>query len=296
MLARLIALCCLTFIPVAAAAVEYKTMEVLPDIYAWTPRDGVAATSVFIVTAKGVVVIDTGGGPAAGRALHKAIREVTALPVAYVINTHYHGENTFGNQAFADAPTILAQENAAKALLGAPGRRAQKRFQREHPGSGLKRTAPNLVFATHLGLRVGKYFLKLIHPKFSHTSGDVYIYIPAYRLIITGGLVNRGLIPDLDEAIIEEWILALRTMEDLDAEIIVPGHGKPGGKPAVTLMKHYLMELKRHVMDELREGGSLPAIQKTVRAKLQAKYGSWKRQDRLDLNIERAFHEFIGKP
>ena len=275
-----------------AVADEYKTEEVLPGIFTMKPVAGPGPNSTFIVTGKGVIVIDPGSNPKAGEALRKEIDKVTKEPVAYVINSHYHGEHTFGNAAFEGAQFVMTA-SAGKTMLNSPGTRERKKWEKKHPGSTIKALEPNLTFEKEMGLKLGNYYLRLIHPPASHTSGDLYIYIASYRVIITGGLVYAKQIPDMREASISSWIEGLRKMEDLDAEIIIPGNGPVGNKPHVTLMKHYLMNVRTYVQDALLDGGSLPDIQKKVKAKLLTKFSEWTEQDRMDQNIERAFFEYV---
>ncbi len=275
-----------------AVADEYKTDEVLPGIFTVKSKSGPGPNSTFIVTGKGVIVIDPGSSPEAGERLKKEIAKVTKEPVAYVINSHYHGEHTFGNAAFEGAQFVMTAK-AGKTMLNKPGERERKKWEKKHPGSSIKVQQPNLTFHNELGLKLGNYYLRMIHPPASHTSGDLYIYIASYRVIITGGMVVAEQIPDLREASISNWIEALRKMEDLDAEIIIPGNGPVGNKPRVTLMKHYLMNLRTYVQDALLDGGALPDIQKKVGEKLKKKFSEWTNQDRLDQNIERAFFEYV---
>ncbi|QPJ60798.1 MAG: MBL fold metallo-hydrolase [Candidatus Nitronauta litoralis] len=275
-----------------AVADEYKTKEVLPGIYTVMLKSGPGPNSTFIVTGEGVIVIDPGSSPEAGERLKKEIAKVTQKPVVYVINSHYHGEHTFGNAAFEGAQIVMTAQ-AGKTMLNSPGDRERKKWEKKHPGSKIRALEPNLTFQKELGIKLGKYYLRLIHPPASHTSGDLYIYIASYRVIITGGMVVAEQIPDMREASISNWIEALRKMEDLDAEIIIPGNGPVGNKPRVTLMKHYLMNLRTYVEDALLDGGALPDIQKKVGEKLKKKFSGWANHDRLDQNIERAFFEFV---
>lgn len=82
--------------------------EVAPGVYVHvgriadlfeTDRDPVSNIT-FIVGDNAVAVIDTGGSRRAGEAILASIREVTPLPIRYVINTHVHADHNFGNQPF----------------------------------------------------------------------------------------------------------------------------------------------------------------------------------------------------
>ncbi|TDJ51251.1 MAG: MBL fold metallo-hydrolase [Nitrospina sp.] len=262
-------------------AENFKTVEVLKNIYTVVAPTGANAT--FITTEAGVILIDTGGSLEHGRAILKEIRKKTDLPVVYIINTHFHKENTWGNPVFASSPTIIAQHQVAKSLAEST------------EALGIASRLPNLLYESHLELALGGYHLKLFHPGPAHTQGDTFVYLPSWRLIIAGGLVTNRVIPDLSDGYIDEWIKALVQMEDLDAELIVPGHGKVGAKPLTTRSKHYLMELKKYVADQLFEDRTLQQTVEAVRPILLEKYSSWKNSDLIESHIKKAFIEFSAK-
>ena len=264
-------------------AQEARLTEALPNIYCMVDLTGNGANAAFITTKEGVIVIDTRGSKQEAAQVLKAIRKMTNQPVVYVVNSHFHKENISGNGVFKSARTIIAQK------------RAQAMTVLEAEREKRKVTPANLSFKKKLELKLGKYHLKLIHPGPAHTDGDLYIYIPKWRIIITGGMVSNRIIPFLGDSNIESWINALVEMEDLDAEVIVPGHGPVGGKPIVTRMKHYLMELKRFVNNALDDRINLPGTITLVKEKLKAKYSKWKHFDRIDENIVRAYVEYSAK-
>jgi len=273
----------LILMAVPAQAGEYRILEVLPNIMTVMPQSPNDGNSTFITTPDGVIVIDTRLTQAGGEQVKEEIKKLTSKPVVYVINSHFHEENMTGNLAFSETKTIIAHKKTQEILL--------ERIENEK----LKIRVPNLVFENQMDLALGGFRLKLIHPGPAHTKGDLYIYLPSWRTIITGALVFNKVIPDMSDGYIDLWVDALQEMEDLDAELIVPGHGQPGGKPLVTQMKHYLMQLKRWVNDRLDDGKNLKTIRKEVSALIKQRYGHWKHQDRIDANIQRAFFEYSAK-
>ena len=266
-----------------AEAQDVRTREVLPNIYTVVSSSTDSANSTFVVTKEGVIVIDPGEAKGDSKGLKARIHEITQQPVVFLINSHFHPENLSGNSEFPDTKIIVAHSATQKTLL------------RLLAAKQIKVRVPNAIFQTGMEVALGGHRLQLKHHGPGHTKGDLYVYLPSWRIIITGGLVYNQIIPDLKDAYIDLWIETLIEMEDLDAEIIVPGHGKPGNKPLVTQTKHYLMRLRDWVKEGLEMGLKLPQVIETTKQKIQQKYGDWANQDRIEDNIIRAFFEYSAK-
>lgn len=274
-----------------------KTVEVLPNIFTIVHGDGVDSNTTFIITQEGVIVIDTRVSPLEAEKVMAEIRQRTDLPVVYTINTHYHGDHTFGNQVFSDSKAIVAHKNVWRSLTGPSSKDHLEKFKaRNLPGlDAVKITPPNLLFDNGMEIYLGGYHLQLIHRGRGHTDGDTYIYLNELRTVITGDLVFSGQFPYIGDGYIDEWIDVLQYMENQDNELVIPGHGNVGGKPLIIATKHYLISLKELVFKQVKEGKSLKETLEAARPVLLEKYKSWEKPERLDGNIERAFLEYSTK-
>lgn len=270
-----------------------KTVEVWKNLFTVVNGDGVDSNTTFLITSEGVVVIDTRVTPDEASKVLAEIRKRTDLPILYTINTHYHGDHTFGNQIFKGSRAIIAHENVRKSLMGSSGKDHLDFFKTMNiPGMDeTVITPPNMIFKEKMEIFVGGYHLRLIHAR-GHTDGDLFIYIKELRTLITGDLVFNGKIPYMGDANVDEWLSALTYLGDLDAEIYIPGHGDPGGKPVFLAMQHYMLKLKGMVLKQLENGKSLKETQDVVRPALTEKYKTWKNLNWLDANIERAYLEY----
>ena len=76
---------------------------------------------------------------------------------------------------------------------------------------------------------------------------------------------------------------------------MIPGHGQIGGRPTVIAMKHYLLDLKDNVLQQLKDKKSLEETQNAVEPILRKKYKDWKQLDGIKGNIERAWLEYSAK-
>ena len=214
----------------------------------------------FVVGTRCVAVIDTGGSVRIGRALRAAIRQHTALPVCYVINTHVHVDHVLGNAAFrGDKPQFVGREG-----LGAALARSRAFFLREFagdfdaPAAADQIVAPDLEVKDTLELDLGDRKLSLRAWPKAHTDCDLTVFDEASGTLWTGDLLFRERTPVLDGSV-TGWLAAIDDLAKIPAKIVVPGHGKVGRDLAAALApeRQYLQALVAAVRADLAEGKSL---------------------------------------
>jgi cyclase len=286
----------LIFAPPLTFADETKTIKVLENVYTITAGDGVDSNTTFIITKEGVIVIDTRPTPTEARKVLAEIRKLTALPIVYTINTHYHGDHTFGNQVFKNSKTIIAHKNVRNKLVES-GQEHLSLFKT----FGLlgidevEITPPNIVYEKEMEIWLGGYRLQLLYYGKGHTDGDTIIYIDQLRTVITGDLVFNKKIPYMADSYIDDWIASLKYIELLKNETVIPGHGPIGERTTIIAMKHYLMNLRELVLAQLKDNKTLKEAQEIVEPILRKKYKDWKELDWIKGNIERAWLEYSSK-
>ena len=273
-----------------------KTVEVFPNVFTIVHGEGINSNTTFIITKEGVIVVDTRVTPGEARKVMAEIRKRTELPILYTINTHYHGDHTFGNQVFSESKAIIAHENVRRALKGSAGQDHLEFFKTlKIPGlDEVTVTLPNMVFEKRMEVYAGEYHLQLIHRR-GHTNGDLFIFLPTLKAVIAGDLIFNRQFPYMGDGYVDEWIEALDYIENQDIEMVIPGHGNVGGKTIIIAMKHYLLNLKGLVTEQIKEGKSLKETQDALRPVLLEKYKTWKKPEWIDGNIERAYMELSFK-
>ena len=161
---------------------------------------GDVANIGFVVGARCVAVIDTGGTFAVGRALRLAIRRVATVPVCYVINTHVHPDHVFGNAAFADDhPEFIGHARLADALRWR-GPNYLNALRRDL-GDAAERSAivmPTRVVANTDEIDLGGRILSLRAWPTAHTDTDLTVFDQASKTMWFGDLVFVGHVPVLD--------------------------------------------------------------------------------------------------
>ncbi|MBI5893773.1 MAG: MBL fold metallo-hydrolase [Deltaproteobacteria bacterium] len=271
-------------------AAEPEIVKLRENVYAFIGADG-AANSGFIVTNEGVVVIDTQGPKELSLVLKKKIKEITQQPVIYVINTHYHGDHTFGNQYFKEAKEIISHENTKKNLVEKEKQHREqfKRFFNEKSLDEFELTLPTKTFANTLSMRVGSVSFELVYLGIGHTDGDIIVYLPTERLVFAGDLLYTGRLPWVQDGNIKNWQEALKKIEWFEADTYVPGHGKAADKKGLKKFRKYFDDLTDEVSKMKKQGKNLDEVIKTIslpRYKNWSKYSEW-----LGLNAKKVFEE-----
>ena len=293
---RALKLLLLTLVITAAplGASEPVLTEVGPGIYAFIGEGG-ATNSGVVVTDAGVVVIDTQGPRELAMKLRRSLARVTDSPVIFAVNTHYHGDHTFGNQYFKDA-LVIAQDNTRKALIekDAAHRARFKGFFGKNSLDGFILTPPEATFASKLTLWAGGRTFIITHPGIAHTEGDAYVYMPDEGVLFTGDLLYKGRLPWLGDGDSGGAIRALDELLALDAEVYVPGHGPVAGRADLLAYKKYLLDLRREVKRLKVAGRSLDEVKREIRLPEYDElimYDKW-----LPLNAAKVFTELGGNP
>ena len=283
----------LFFVPQAFSA-EPEVIKLAGGVYGFIGEEG-AANSGFVLTNEGVVVIDTQGPKDLALLLRKKIRKVTDKPIVYVINTHYHGDHTFGNQYFKEAKEIISHENTKKNLIEKDKQHREqfKKIFGENALEGFALTLPTKTFKDTLILRAGGKTIELAYLGKGHTDGDIIVYLPIERIMFGGDLLYRGRLPWLGDAYTFDWIETLKKLKNFDAGIYVPGHGGVGDISILFMFKQYLVDLQLEVRKYIEKGKIIDAIKKEVSL---PKYKNWlKYKEWLPLNAEKVYRELTEK-
>lgn len=207
------------FLPLSAAAqqpdwdaVEFKTTDLGDGIYM---LQGMGGNLGLSVGDDGVFLIDDDFAPLAPKAI-AAIAAITDQPVEYVINTHWHGDHTGGNQWLGeDGAVIVAHANVHGRLLNA-----------DASGAAL----PDITFTEEIRLQPGTETIRIIPVARAHTDGDAFVYFEEANVLHTGDLFFNGLYPYIDASSMGSLagtIAAQRAMLELinPETKIIPGHG-----------------------------------------------------------------------
>jgi len=228
--------------------VSASTHKIGPDLYAYISENDASATSTFLVSDQGILVVDTGLNAQEGRKLLEAIRKVSQAPVRWIVNTHYHPDHRGGNSVVG--PDAIVISTAFTRLKTA--------------NSTQEKSVNETVGPKALVLYVGEHEVRIYHPGPAHTRGDLIVYFPDEHAIATGDLFLANSCPAMDDGDMENWIAALDRMLELPVEHIVPGHFELATKNELRHFRNYLADLRDQVKRMHSNGMSLGQIQKQL--------------------------------
>jgi quinoprotein relay system zinc metallohydrolase 1 len=217
----------------------------------------------FIVTAKGVLVIDSGPSRRYGEAMRQAIAAVTDKPLLKVMLTHHHPDHVLGNQAFSDVP--ISALPGTTALLAEQGDAMAENMYRL-VGDWMRGTEVLLPTETlEPGeLEVGGRTLQLLALS-GHTGADLAIFDVQSGVLFAGDLVfyQRALTTPGTPGL-ATWLVDLDQLQQLPWKQIVPGHGPLAADAAPFVqMRDYLGWLDGVMRNGAEQGAEMNELIRT---------------------------------
>jgi glyoxylase-like metal-dependent hydrolase (beta-lactamase superfamily II) len=257
---------------------------------------------------------------------------MTSKPVRYVVNTHFHWDHWHGNEvypaAYPNAEIVTNQitreamvrkglkriqdhvrtvpaevaKLRAEAAGAAPDRRrtldADLRLAEAYLAEvkALKPALPTIAFERTMTLYRRDREIELLHLGRAHTEGDVFVYLPKEKVVITGDAVI-GWTPYMGDGYPEDWVGTLDRLAQLDFTHIIMGHGEVAGRDWLRTFRAYVHDMVEAVRQEVATGATLDEVKQRVTARLApahepafsayADYRPWRAG--LLGNIERTF-------
>jgi glyoxylase-like metal-dependent hydrolase (beta-lactamase superfamily II) len=296
----LLALLLLCFCSAALAqdTTDFTVKKIGEGVYAAISPDRSKAGSNagFIVGSDSVLVVDTFIGVEPAKELLAEIRNVTDLPIRYVVNTHYHLDHTGGNAVFKqEGATIVAQRNV-RAWVNTENLKFFGPNPKPEDSARVQALVPpDKVYSKSLDLSLGSRKIQVRY-MLGHTGGDSVVFVPDANVVFAGDLVWQHHLPNLIDASTAEWI---QTLDKLVGEhpnaTFVSGHGDIATAAEVSAFRDYLNTLRNTVAKEQGTGKSGQELVDAVTADLKDKYGQWGFFDHfISRNIQQTAAELDG--
>jgi glyoxylase-like metal-dependent hydrolase (beta-lactamase superfamily II) len=205
---------------------------------------------VFLVTPEGAIVADPINAEAATW-LKDEIQARFKQPVKYVIYSHDHIDHIAGGEVFTAAgAVVVAHENTKRAII-----------KREW-----LTPVPQITFSDAMTIELGGRTVELSYLGEGYSQSLIVMRFPAEKALFTADLVTVKRLPfaTLEDTYFPQWIDAIRQVEAMDFEILLPGHGQLGTKADASDHRAYLEDLYTAVLEGVLENRSLEEMQDTI--------------------------------
>lgn len=248
-------------VPAAAAgqqqpdwdAVEITREEVGSGIHVLFGRGGNIAVSTG---EDGTLMVDDQFAPLTGKIL-ASVAEVTDDPVRFVVNTHWHGDHTGGNENLGEAGgIIMAHENVRRRMNPAEFADLVGRSD-QAPKAAL----PVVTFDTGVTLHWNGLTIEAVHQPRAHTDGDSAIFFGGANVVHMGDLFFNGGFPFIDVDSgggLDGLISAAETVvaRTDGATVIIPGHGPVTDRARLMRYAEALREARERLTARISAGDS----------------------------------------
>ncbi|MGC9665502.1 MBL fold metallo-hydrolase [Planosporangium sp. 12N6] len=275
-----------------------ELVELATGVYAYVQPDGSwMLNNTGIVTGDDgdLVLVDTTSTEARNRALLSHVARVSTATPRALVNTHHHGDHTFGNWLMPAQTPIIGHVTCREDVLTA-GLLAAHLFAGPDYGR-IELRPPDVTFTTSMTLHLGGRTVELHHVGPAHTRSDVVVWLPEQRILFAGDIAFAGGQPFLAEGSVSGYPKALAAVRALQPEILVPGHGPVCRGDEVVRLLDDLDGYAAYVDRLARDGhaAGLGPLEAARRAGA-SRFDGWQERERLIGNLHRAYRELDGQP
>ena len=209
----------------------------------------------------GVILVDDQFAPRTP-AIAAAVAALSDRPTRFVLNTHWHGDHTGGNENLARSGALIIAHDNVRSRMSVP--QAMEFFQittPAAPGAAL----PVVTFADAVTLHINGEEVHAVHVAHAHTDGDAIIHFRKANVIHAGDVFFNGKYPFIDKdsgGSVAGTLAAVDVILGLADEdtLIIAGHGPVGRRGELVAFRRMLVETSGRVRRLMEEGKSVDEI------------------------------------
>jgi glyoxylase-like metal-dependent hydrolase (beta-lactamase superfamily II) len=266
------ALACLASRAAAQAnldTVQVRSQLVAPGVYV---LQGAGGNIGLAVGEDAVFVVDDQYAPLTPKIL-EAIARITARPVRFVVNTHWHFDHTGGNENMGRAGALLmAHENVRLRLT--TGGLIEAVNRTEPPAS--PGALPVVTFTDAVTFHINGDSLRVWHVPPAHTDGDAIVHFTKANVVHTGDVFVSAGLPFVDLSSGGSIHGVIATAEQVlavsdEQTRIIPGHGPVASRQRLQAWRDMLVALRERMRTEVAAGRTLEQV---LAANISAPYAT----------------------
>jgi glyoxylase-like metal-dependent hydrolase (beta-lactamase superfamily II) len=237
--------------------VQIKATKVAGNVYMLEGAGGNIGVSVGD---DGILIVDDQFAPLADK-IRAALKGIADKKLRFILNTHWHGDHTGGNAAFAPEAPIIAHDNVRKRMAT---EQKSEIFKRTTPASP-KEALPVITFDRNLTVHFNGEEIRAIHYPHGHTDGDSVIFFTTSNVVHLGDNFFAGRFPfvDLDSGGSVEGLT--KNIGEIINKIpagakLIPGHGPLSTIDDLKLYHRMLEQTSGIIRERISAGKTLEQI------------------------------------
>ncbi|MDR4886141.1 MBL fold metallo-hydrolase [Fredinandcohnia sp. QZ13] len=304
----------------------FKLYSISEGVYAAIAKPGKGAWSNAGIVDLGdeIIVFDSLSTPSAGYELRRQAELITSKRVKYLINSHYHGDHVFGNQAFLDATIIstvitkkyfkernklqdleIERKEMEKYLVSLKDQiesntdeiiqssltnqyNEMSKVLADLPN--LRLVLPKVLFEEKLIIEGSKRKVELYCFGGGHTPSDAIMFLPNEKIAFMGDLLTVNLHVPIHNP--EVFYSILIKVKEMDINTFVPGHGNYGNKQLLKIMTSYLSYLIETSKEAI--GRNLPLDSFLSHTTIPEQYREWNGINGVKGNLTKVYNFYCN--
>lgn len=320
--------------PVRQRGPAFRFEKIADNVYfaVGTGALTVFCNAAIIINENDVLIVDTHVSPEAAQALLTELKTLTNKPVRYVVNTHFHFDHSGGNQIYGPDVELIGHDvtrekladgsslrgaGYARFISSLPATIARLRQQRDTTSDPavkakldqrivmqdeltrqtdtIRATPPTISFDRTMTLYRGGRQIRLYFVGRAHTGGDVFVFLPKERVLVSGDALQTG-VPFMGDGYFAEWPETLEKLKALDFEVVLPGHGAPfRDRSRITYLQEYMRDFWAKAQEQHRLGATAEEAARRIDMRNHATHFPSITAVGADLDGVRRAYELLGK-
>lgn len=290
------------------------------------PGSGALGNAAILDLGGQTVVVDTFMLPQAGEALRETAEALTGRAADIVVNTHFHGDHHYGNQAFAGStivstrltkellegfgvPVVETWQSALRnQIAGFTETKTRQTDDRVRAAleteiadkeqlllavPGITRITAQLTFTDEFTLHGSARTARIMTFGAGHTGSDAFVYVPEEKVLVAGDLVLGNHHPAMLNGDTASWLRILERLEqELAVDCIIPGHGPVSGADCIEDMKSYLQDIPAYAQKAAASGLS---PDEWLAQGIPAPYDNWGSSHVFEWNFRWLFDQYSAE-
>ena len=226
---------------------------------------GNIANTCFVLARDGFVVIDSGPTYEYASQVYTQMQKIKKLPVKYVIITHDHDDHWQGNSFYKNKGALLIGPRTYEQNVFVGMKTRMQRILGKELYGKTKIVKLDTIVDDNLTVRLGKKVFKIKQiESIAHTKGDLIVYLPDEKVLFAGDLVFNERLTSLRDGSLLGSLEALKKIDAYHAKVIIGGHGYQTDANATHVLKAYLTEMKKEILDAQDHDIGMEEITKKV--------------------------------